>query len=145
MSGGWQGHLARVERWYKRSSNSHDEHDQIDFLYAFFESSFALRDWLIDTGAMSPQEIDSLFLKHVELRINRDVANSLKHHSITRPSQEQPPSIAAEYAPEYPTFGSDRRLIILSEGRKYEALALARRCLEIWHECLDTLSNNAPS
>ena len=140
MTGGWQSHLARVERWYKRSSNSHDEHDQIDFLYAFFEGSFALRDWLIDTRAMSQQEMDSLFLKHVELRINRDLANFLKHHSITRPSQEQPPSIAAEYAPEYPTFGGDRRLIILSEGQKYEALALARRCLEIWRECL-----NAPT
>lgn len=138
MTGGWQSHLARIERWYNRSSSARDEHDQMDFLYAFFESSFALRDWLIDTGAMSQEATESLFLKHVELRINRDLANSLKHHSITRPSQEQPPSIVVEYAPEYPTFGGDRRLVILSEGRKYEALALAGRCLEIWHKSLDT-------
>lgn len=132
MTGGWQGHFDRVERWYERAKSAQSEHDQIDFLFAFFENSFALRDWLIDTGAIKKEEVESLFLEHMELRINRDLANSFKHHSIERPSQEQPPSVLIEYAPEHPTFRADCRLVVLSEGKKYEALELARRCLEIW-------------
>jgi hypothetical protein len=48
MTGGWQAHLARVERWYHRAALAKDEYDQLDFLFVFFESSFSLRDWLID-------------------------------------------------------------------------------------------------
>ena len=141
MTGGWQSHFDRVERWYERSKSARSEHDQLDFLLAFFDNSFALRDWLIDTGAAKKKEIESLFSGHVELRINRDLANSFKHHSIDRPSQEQPPSIAIEYAPERPTFRTDCRLVVLSEGEKYEALALAGRCLEIWRGFLGRLQD----
>ena len=141
MTGGWQSHFDRVERWYERSKSARAEHDQLDFLLAFFENSLALRDWLIDTEAVKEKEIASLFSEHVELRINRDLANSFKHHSIDHPSQEQPPSIAIEYAPERPTFRTDCRLIVLSEGKKYEALALAGRCLEIWRAFLSSLQS----
>ena len=134
MTGGWRSHLERVERWYVGSKAAHNEHDQLDFLFAFFENSFSLRDRLIDTGAVSQQQIDTLFSQHVELRINRDLANCLKHHSINHPSQEQPPSIAIEYAPEQPTFRADRRLVVLSEGVKYDALELAGQCLAIWND-----------
>jgi hypothetical protein len=140
MTGGWQAHLARVERWYRRAALAKNEHDQLDFLFAFFESSFWLRDWLIDTGAIPQPEMETLFAKHVELRINRVLANSLKHHSIHRVSQEQPPSIAIEYAPEYPTYRDDSRLVILSEGVKYDALALAKQCLSIWIDLSKSLS-----
>jgi hypothetical protein len=40
------------------------------------------------------------FPKHIDLRINRDLANSFKHHSIGRSSKEQPPALMIEYAPE---------------------------------------------
>lgn len=139
MTGGWQSQFERVERWYERSRSARSEHDQLDFLLAFFESSFALRDWLIDEGAVKEKEIESLFSKHVELRINRDLANCFKHHTISRPSQEQPPSLAIEYAPERPTFRSDCRLIVLSEGEKYDALWLAGKCVGIWRGFLSDL------
>jgi hypothetical protein len=142
MTGGWQSHFDRVERWYIRAKSASAEHDQLDFLLAFFENSLSLRDWLINTDAIKKTEIDSLFSEHVELRINRDLANSFKHHSIDRPSQEQPPSIAIEYAPERPTFRTDCRLVVLSEGKKYEALALAAQCLEIWRGFLNRLQSN---
>jgi hypothetical protein len=142
MTGGWQSQFERAERWYERVTSATAEHDQLDFLLAFLENSFSLRDWLIDTDAVNKTEIDSLFSEHVELRINRDLANSLKHHSIDRPSQGQPPSIAVEYAPERPTFRTDCRLVILSEGKKYEALALAAQCLEIWRGFLNRLQSN---
>lgn len=134
MTGGWQEQLSRIERWHKRILAAQNAEDGVDFLYAFFEGSFALRDWLIDTGTVTQQQLEGLFSQHVELRINRDIANSFKHHSITRPSQEQPPSIIREYAPENPSFGSASRLVILSEGQQYDAIDLAGRCLAIWQE-----------
>jgi hypothetical protein len=100
---------------------------------AFFENSLSLRDWLIDTYATRQSEIDSLFSHHAELRINRDLANSFKHYNINRPSQEQPPCLAREFAPENPSFGQDSKLIVLSEGVKYDALLLARTCMSLWH------------
>jgi hypothetical protein len=140
MTGGWQAHLERVERWYRRAALAKEAHDQLDFLLAFFETSFSLRDWLLDTGAVSQKEMEALFAKHVELRINRDLANSFKHHSISRHSQEQPPSIAIEYAPEFPTYRDDSRLVILNEGIKYDALSLAKRCVSIWMEFSSSLN-----
>jgi hypothetical protein len=136
MTGGGESQFSRVERWYRRATAARDEHDQEDFLFAFFKGSFALRDWLIDSSRFRQQDIEALFSANVELRINRDLANCLKHHSIQRPSQEEPPSIAKEYAPENPTFGKDSRLVVLSEGKVYDALSLASRCLEIWRQFL---------
>lgn len=133
MTGGWNSQLSRVERWYERLIAAHNEADQLDFLIAFFENSLALRDWLKDTGIASEQQLTTLFAQHVELRLNRDLANSTKHHSIDR-IKHQPPSLTTEYAPERPTFGQDRRLIVLSEGHVYDALKLAKDCLNIWRE-----------
>lgn len=121
MTGGWQSQLSRVELWYKRLTSARNEDDQLDFLFAFFESSLTLRDWLIDTGTVSRQKMTTLYSRHVELRLNRDLANSTKHHSIDRPSQDEPPCLTTEYAPERPTFGNERRLIVLSEGHSYDA------------------------
>jgi len=142
MTGGYKGQFERVKRWCERAKSARSEHDQLDFLLAFFENSLALRDWLIDTESAEKQEIVALFSKHVELRIKRDLANSFKHHSIDRTSQQRPPSIAIEYAPEHPTFGTEGRLVVLSEGKKYEALALADRCVDIWQQFLDFLEGD---
>lgn len=139
MVGGWRSQLARVERWYERLISTRNEHDQLDFLFAFFENSLSLRDWLIDTGVVSQQAIADLYLQHVELRINRDLANSTKHHSIDRVSQDEPPCLTTEYAPEYPTFGTERRLIVLSEGHSYDAIKLAKDCLAIWNKFVEPL------
>jgi hypothetical protein len=134
MTGGWRSQLSRVERWYERLSCARIEEDQLDFLFAFFESSLSLRDWLLDTGTISQQDMAALFAQHVELRLNRDLANSTKHHTISRHSQDEPPCLTTEYSPERPTFGHERRLIVLSEGRVYDALKLSNNCLNIWHD-----------
>jgi hypothetical protein len=56
---GWQGHLQRVERWHQRANHALDTYngvaadDAIDFLYAFFQASYHMRDWLQNSGAAS--------------------------------------------------------------------------------------------
>lgn len=133
MTGGWHSHLERVGRWHERAVAANNLEDQSDFLFAFFESSFALRDWLVDTGTVGQRQLEDLFAGSVALRINRDIANQLKHHSIVRPSQEQPPALAREYAPERLSHAKSR-LIVLSEGRTYDALELASECLRTWRD-----------
>jgi hypothetical protein len=51
MTGGWESQLDRVKRWYHRASTATNSIDRFDFLYAFFENAFHLRDWLRDTNA----------------------------------------------------------------------------------------------
>src|ERR1700721_2468090 len=75
MTGGWHSHFARLERWHSRLLATADENDHLDYLFAFFENSYALRDWLLDAGVSSQREIDALFAQHAQLRINRDLAN----------------------------------------------------------------------
>lgn len=134
MTGGWQAQLDRVRRWYLRVSRAEDPTDKYDFLYAFFENAFHLRDWLRDTGAASQQDLDSFFSANADMRLCRDLANSHKHFSLRDPSQPAPPSEAHEYSPGIGNLDGDVSLIILSDGRKHDAFELAERVLRAWEE-----------
>ncbi len=134
MTGGWQSQLDRVRRWYGRVCMAKDPQDRYDFLYAFFESAFHLRDWLKDTGALSEQDLERLFDSNADMRLCRDLANSHKHYSLRNPSQPAPPSEAYEYAPGIGNLGSDVSLVILSDGAKHDAFGLAGRILCSWED-----------
>src|ERR1039457_1983242 len=98
MTGGWRSHYDQMSRWYARLMEAKEPLDRLDFLYAFFESSHALNDWLRNSGAATEENLRRLSDQHEELRINRDFANSLKHYVLSRrPSQPKPPSLAREY------------------------------------------------
>ena len=130
MTGGWEAQLSRVKRWYDRASAATDQTDIHDFLYAFFENAFHLRDWLIDTGAVSGKDLQAFFDSNEEMRLCRDLANSHKHYSLSsKPSQRIPPSEAREW-----NWDSSVSLVILSNGRKHDALELAARILRLWEE-----------
>jgi hypothetical protein len=52
---GREGQLRRVERWHERAVHVLDPYDgvagedAIDFLYAFFQAAYHMRDWLQNT------------------------------------------------------------------------------------------------
>jgi hypothetical protein len=52
---GWQGQLARVERWHLRAMSAvlAGEPHAEDYIYAFFQSAYHLRDWLQNSAASS--------------------------------------------------------------------------------------------
>jgi hypothetical protein len=109
MTGGWQAQLDRVRRWYERVCKAQDPSDRCDFLYAFFENAFHLRDWLKDTGAESDVDLDRFFAENADMRLCRDLANSHKHYSraaLANPLRHQrfatTPLAAAILTPIFP-------------------------------------------
>jgi hypothetical protein len=92
MTEGWQAQLDRLRRWYGRASNATDSIDRWDYVYAFFENALHLRNWPSDTGTVSEVNLKKFFEANEEMRLCRDLANSHKHYSVSRPSQSTPPS-----------------------------------------------------
>ena len=132
MTGGWRAQLDRVRRWHARLATARNPSDRHDFLYAFFESAFHLRDWLLDAGAASERDIRTLFEGAEEMRLCRDLANSHKHFSLYDPSQPLPPSEALEFAAGFGNLDTDTSLVVLSDGKKHDAFELATKVLRSW-------------
>jgi hypothetical protein len=132
MNDGWRSQWNRVQRWQERASNASTPVDRADFLYAFFENAFHLRDWLADTGAIDPAALETLFTENAALRLCRDLANSHKHYSLRRSSQPRPPSEVREYSPGTGNLAGDVSLVVLSDGIKHDAFELAWRILRAW-------------
>lgn len=82
---GWEGQLRRVERWHKRAVHVLDPYsgvageEAIDFLYAFFQSAYHMRDWLQHSGAASKASLDAPMSANRCLKLCRDVCNGSKH------------------------------------------------------------------
>lgn len=132
MTGGWQSQFDRMCRWHDRLSNA-SLGDKVDFLYAFFENAYHLRDWLVDTGAVKPTDIDRFFAQSAVMRLCRDIANAHKHYSISRPSQPVPFTELREYEPYGGGSLTDNQsLSVLSDGEKYDAFDLASRVRRAW-------------
>jgi hypothetical protein len=132
MTEGWQAQLDRLRRWYGRASNATDSIDRWDYVYAFFENALHLRNWLSDTGTVSEVNLKKFFEANEEMRLCRDLADStstirlvvlvnlLRHRQIR------------EYSPGDGNLNSDASLMILSDGKKYDAFDLAKRILQLW-------------
>jgi hypothetical protein len=131
-SSGWEGQLERTKRWHSRLKSADTLEDAEDFVFTFFQNCYALREWLT-RSAFDPTFVKELFTKTPELRLCRDLANLTKHGDLSRPpSTGRQPSIAREYVdPGHGWCGGDSRLVVLSQGRKIDAMNLADRCLEI--------------
>jgi hypothetical protein len=68
---GWGGQFARVSRWRERvvaAANGEPSADELDFLLAFFESAYHLRDWLVETKAVSNVEVDGYVASNLSAR-----------------------------------------------------------------------------
>lgn len=138
---GWRGQFARMSRWRERvvtAANGEPSADEFDFLLAFFESAYHLRDWLVETGASTSVEVDGYVASHVELQLCRDIANGLKHHSLRRASIDAEFSIVNQYVPRN-QGGRRYRLpngewTILANGTQYGLVALSERVLLLWNQ-----------
>jgi hypothetical protein len=138
---GWRGQLARVTRWRQRvvtAANGEPSADEIDFLLAFFESAYHLRDWLVETGAVSNVEVDGYVASHIELQLCRDIANGFKHHSLRRPSIDAEFAIVNQYVPPNER-GRRYRLpngewTILANGTQLGLVDLSERVLLLWNQ-----------
>ncbi len=89
--------------------------------------------------------MQAFFDAHEDMRLCRDLANSHKHYSISRPSQPVPPSEVREYSPGTGNLGSDVSLAVLSDGRQHDAFQLAGRVLRLWEDFISACDNGPSS
>lgn len=151
---GWEGQLRRVERWHERAVRVLDPcggvvmEEAIDFLYAFFQSSYHMRDWLQNSGAASRTSLDALMSANRCLRLCRDLCNGSKHFALDpRRSKTNHIGLMREYVP--PPVGqsggpsSRPRLLAFEshEGKVEFAYVdeLMAGCVAAWQEFCATL------
>lgn len=139
---GWQGQYARMVRWRDRvvaAANGDRSPDELDFLFASFESAFHLRDWLVKSDALSAATLDQFFAAHTEMRICRDIANGFKHYSISRPSVDAEFAVVNQYVPEnWPSRYKfpNGEWTVLAGGHQVGLVELAENVAGLWHAFL---------
>jgi hypothetical protein len=128
-SSGWKGQLERVERRHGRVKKAAKTGsvDLEDFVYAFFQNAFHLRDWIASECPKQKNRVFDLFKGQDALGICRDIANTTKHFKLThKATVDQMISIAREYDPQAP---KKYRLSVLAD-QKYDIISLADMCLD---------------
>lgn len=136
----------RIKRWHQRLEEIYvgREHDRStdyyqDVLYAFFQNCFYLRDWLINSGAVSKIAIDNLINADEDMKMCRDLCNGSKHLMIRDPSID--PNIKVKNKDIALELGAGMPQIkiiywIEARGGVYHAFDVATRCLVIWKRFL---------
>lgn len=139
---GVKGQWLRVKRWQKRllsiKSNPEMEwEDKWDFIFAFFQNCYHLKDWISYQHQKNPTILKSLneLMNNEEMKICRDICNGTKHLDISRPSLDENFYMCREY--NY--FDNDEDYVVHSSNKKdkvlrYEIIDLSYRCLNLWED-----------
>jgi hypothetical protein len=110
----------------------------MDVCLAFFTNLYSVRDWLTKSDASLTQPIADLFHQNQCLQLSRDIANGSKHLTLSRASVDGHYLTAREYVPPLVGGGEPSyALVILADGEKFDALALAKECVGAWQTFLD--------
>jgi hypothetical protein len=142
----------RVLRWRerlrgKRAQLNADPNDEMDVCLALFLNLYHLRDWIL---AADPT-LDAALAEYVHtnraLCLAHDLCNGSKHMRLTSPKVDSEYLTAMEYDPQSEIA---YRLVLLADGQKFELLALADECIELWRRFLEgrgmlpELTHNVP-
>jgi hypothetical protein len=141
---GWQGQFDRMERWHQRalgalSGRNPDLDDAEDFVYAFCQSAYHLRDWLRKSGAASQAELDALMQSTPALKLCRDVCNGSKHLTLDDTTTTERIGLMREYIPPFTkgeTGGVRPRLFAFEDlsgsVQLVDISELMRECATAW-------------
>ena len=148
----------RMKRWYevlKEISISNGPESQADYqvdcIYAFFMNCFHLKDWLISSGVISKNEVNSFINSNEEMKICRDLCNGSKHLNLNNPSIGRDDkcgcgwhgvTLHREYDPFYQTIESPKPLkkfnyVILADFERFNVFSLADKCFNLWEEFMN--------
>jgi len=128
----WRSQWEIVLRWHKRVEGARAREDVADFLYAFFQNCYVLRDWL-PSDIFPPADVRMFLKKHIEMRLCRDIANMTKHGRLSQSATGSEPSLAREYQPRRRgRFGDDADFVVLSGGDTYDLRDISARCINAW-------------
>ncbi len=148
----YQHQLERLERKYKllveKKNSITDENiaELRDLILSFFQDSWHLRDWLVNSKKVDKNSLDAFLSDSLELQICREICNTSKHLILDRhiPKNDArlanfqnidvPIALAREYNPE----GDKLNFLIRHKKGKYDTFDLAKNCLVQWKNFIDT-------
>lgn len=136
-SSGWRSQLERVRRWQRRVVVARGSPEVEDYLYAFFQNCYHLRDWLQVEQAVPQTALEEFFRVNVEMRLCQDVCNATKHLKLSDPKLGREFSMAREYIGPSPVPNAPTTtLVLLAGSSKYDAFDLMGKCLGRWEAFL---------
>jgi hypothetical protein len=136
---GWPGQLERLRRWHERLQELRAQRAvqltaaDLDLVFAFFQTAYHLRDWILDDGAASKEELAELMRDSLALKVCRDLCIGSKHLTIKKASVDQHASVVREYVPG-PVgnrAASGSRVVVIADGR-HELWPLVDDCMATW-------------
>ena len=141
---GWRGQFARVQRWQQRALRTVDSGEQHpeDYVYAFCQNAYHLRDWLQNSGAASQRDLDELMARTPALKLRRDVCNGSKHFVLDqRRTSTDHIGLMREYVPPPVTDREpgERLRLLTVEGQDgsvnfFEIEDLLEQCVGAWRD-----------
>jgi len=136
---GWLGQLERLRRWHQRLQELRTQRAvqltaaDLDLVFAFFQTAYHLRDWILNDGAASERELQELMSDSLALKVCRDLCIGSKHLTIKKASVDQHASLVREYVPG-PVgnrAASSSRVVVIADGR-HELWPLVDDCMATW-------------
>ncbi|MBL7670749.1 MAG: hypothetical protein JNM39_09700 [Bdellovibrionaceae bacterium] len=135
----WVFQWNRVVRWKERLKTISVDlktrdlsQDDVDFMIAFFQTCYHMRDWLSASIPDLKSEVDRLFQESFELQVLRDVCNGTKHCDINRPSIDADFSLVREYdhLSGHEGFAAQRYWLLFGEHeiQKIDVFEFAEKC-----------------
>jgi len=88
-------------------------------------------------GPVEKSDLDNLLNTNRDMALCRDLANAYKHYSLTRPSNDPPPSVGREYVPGQGNISDDTSYVVLSGGEKHDLVELAGRIVRAWKDFVE--------
>ena len=134
---GWKGQYGRMFRFYKRTMDSVDDLDRLDFALTFFQNCYHLKDWIPVMERIGKSDWnkkwEQFVSSNIEIKICRDICNGTKHLSITAPSIDKDFAIFREYNPFHRVLGTrSTEFTIYADGQKYSLPDLMFGCIKAW-------------
>ena len=138
----WAEQWARVNRWLSvieqtNAGRTHTRESDAyqDELYAFFQNCYHLKDWLKNSGAVTPDHVESFVRGSESLRICGDLCNGSKHLTLKWPRERHDVAIgerhfALEVGSGPPTISVKYEVTV--GDKTYDAFSLAESCMAGW-------------
>jgi hypothetical protein len=144
---GWPGQYRRMLRWRARTAlalRSDDGDAAYDFLYAFFQSCYHLKDWILSTGDATKLEIDSFLKGSMDMQLCKSICNATKHLQLDQPHVDPRPMIAREWDP---WTKAPRELALYGHGTtdRIPISDLMQRCIAAWEAFLSAKGLTVPT
>lgn len=133
----FQEQYEKMIRWFKRLESIYKEvpggfadFDARDIADVFFQNCYHLWDWIKEGShsKISQKDIQSFIHNSECLKVCKDLCNGSKHAEIISDTD-----IHSDYVVDKDWKIHGRILIVKCGDKKYDALDLAKKCIEEWN------------